>query len=79
MGDSRPESEDNAKSGVHAGCGAILGLFVPLGGSIVGISIWRSIPMLVVVCLVSAAFFGFVAYQLGDRFWDRIGKWTRWT
>jgi len=74
---SNRSPEDGSKNGVQAGCGALFGLIVPFGGTFIGYSVQRSgILTIVLVCLGSAAFFGFVAYQLGARFWERVRWWV---
>ncbi len=78
----RPPKEltgtESSKNGVQFGCGAAVGIFIPFGTSFFGYSILRSgIVTMLGASIGSALLFGFLAYQFGDWFWERL-NWFRW-
>ena len=76
MHDRRPVGPPNPGNGktVHAGCGAIFGIFVAIGAThMFSGSIGRTIG----IALTSSIVCALLAYRFGDRFWEST-FWRRW-
>lgn len=70
------EHPDNAEKGIRFGCGFVFGIV--LGGIAALRVFYDEGNSAVVMAVVIALIFGFIALRFGDSFWRWYARWFNW-
>jgi uncharacterized protein YacL len=75
--DKKPDREEKV---IRFGCGSIFGLLIGLGITsrlfrwFIRTYAW-GLPIAVIIAIIIAITFGFMAVKQGDRLWEKIAEW----